>query len=160
LRGIKKAKFQQLVAKKPIAKIIVDDSMSEDDDDKMDTDKQVSFSPEVQVRVYRESPIKGAPMKGLKIDGIKSRLGATSVDKSPVNKSLHSIKKTVVMKPRKGSLTLASPPSKMKSDNMAQPAQRVHSRLSVKHRVNNFKPNSAAMKQASVFNRLGRNSEI
>lgn len=139
----------------------IDDSFSDDDDDdddRMDADdyKQVKFSPKVEVRVIPAQPITVSPrkMKGLKIEGIRSRLGNGAASSSA--ESLHKVRKSVPMKAQ-----VKSPPfaraSKMKSDNLKAQTFTVHSRLgtstSPKFPKNKSDSNP---KSSSVFNRLGR----
>lgn len=107
-------------------------------DDKMDVDKSVSFSPEVQVRVFSSDPIRvPAQKKFLKIDGMKTRL-----EKTGSSAMLHKTIKSGSMKP--------IPMMSLKSDFMKAKEITVHSRLDVNNR--NSKPVGS-----SVFNRLGRN---
>lgn len=141
-----------------IAKKTVVDSDDTPDDTDSDDDKKVSFSPNVEVRVYQPPPtVMGAPknknrQKAIdKIDGVKSRLGNLTVGP----KTILNVKKQP-MKPGK-TLHVSPKISKMKSDQLMQS---VHSRLDVDKRkpndVKNFK-SSIKTKGSSVFNRLGRN---
>jgi len=153
------------------APVLITDSDSSDDDDKMDADgyKQVSFSNDVEVleiapRSPSPTPKKGVNrLKGLKTDGIKGRLGLTS----PVDVALHSVKRTVNMKATKSSPLS----SKMMSDRPQKSAS-IHTRIDLKqrgggstklltNRIKNFKAvaatNGAKAKNTSVFNRLGNN---
>jgi hypothetical protein len=99
-----------------------------DADTSMASEKQVTFSPEVTLRVYEHA---SSLNMNSKTANVKSRLGSSH---------LHSIKKAP-MKPAK----VSSPPrlsSKMKSD---MKSESIHSRLTL---YNNSK-------QKSVFKRLG-----
>ena len=147
----------------------VEPSSESESDDKMDSDefKQVSFSEDVEVRVFNSLPVTGPKiLKGMKTDGIKSRLGKNSGQLSSL-KSLHNVKK-VSMKPEKFSSTGTVKVSKMKSDNMTLQSSNVHSRLDMKNskstmqltdRIKNFKLDASIVKSksSSVFNRLGAN---
>lgn len=149
----------------------IESSSESDSDDKMDSDefKQVSFSEDVEVRVFNPLPVKTTSpkiLKGLRTDGIMLRLGKNGNTASPP-KSFHNVKK-ISMKPAKFSPSVASRVSKMKSDNMALQASTVHSRLDIKNRkstthltnrIKNFKLDAAVVqsKGSSVFNRLGTN---
>lgn len=145
----------------------IDDSYSDDDDDdKMDSDefKQVSFSPEVKVHVFTPRPVAGSPrkLKGLKIEGIRSRLGRGS-ESLTSQKSLHRVKKSVTMKPQVTSPSFSPRISKMKSDNLMTESFTVHSRLGNNSGEKKFqnkslgRGDSSTTKGSSVFNRLGRN---
>lgn len=144
------------------------------DDERMDSDdinKQVKFSPEVEVleieprRVPKVNAIKISRIKGLRTDGIKDRLGAIKIHRSvdTPNSSLHRVKKTISMKPTK----ITSPinkNSKMRSDQMTVPIKSrldtfknrrpasVHSRLNIKGGGGSGKGG----RKESVFNRLGK----
>lgn len=110
-----------------------------DDRDKMDVDKSVSFSPEVQVRVFSSHPIRVPPQKKiLKIDGLKTRM-----EKTGSSAMLHRTLKSGSMKPN-------LPMMSLKSDFMKAKEITVHSRLDVTNR-------SSKPVGSSVFNRLGRN---
>lgn len=140
-------------SRKPLpARVVMDTDSSSDlsDDNKMELDeifnKQVKFSPKVEVRVYDERPKKVASRaKPSNVSvGVKSRLEPTS--------SLLAIRKPTKMKSPKPSPPAAVRFSKMKSDTMLSSQNvTVHSRLDIKHRKTNPTPNS------SVFNRLGKN---
>lgn len=120
----------------------------------MDADgyKQVSFSPEVEVRVFKPRPVTVPPqkLKGLKIEGIKgikSRLGRNEA--SPSVESLHRVKKSVSMKAPMRSPPFTSRVGKMQSDNLKGQTFTVHSRLG--------SSKSEPKEGSSVFNRLGKN---
>ncbi|KAG5676099.1 hypothetical protein PVAND_005953 [Polypedilum vanderplanki] len=146
----------------------VDSEMSEDDE-KMDSDeyKQVSFSPEVEVleieprqanNNLKLNAKKLNRLKNLRADGIKSRLGMDVKVKRTIDnnvKSLHTIRKTVNMKPSKN---VSSPRnSKMKAD---QSPISVKSRLDIRSKLkpglNRFNQNGKKAISSSVFNRLGK----
>jgi len=165
-KGIVKKRFPQRVLSKHVARSssqIVESSS--DSDDKMDSDelKQVSFSEDVEVRVFKPVKNRGTKvLQGLRTDGIKSRLGNNS-DRAL---SFHTVKR-ISMKPDKLSPIIASKTSKMKSDNMKQQASNVHSRLDIRNkttmqlanRIKQFKIDETVVKpeSSSVFNRLGVN---
>lgn len=141
-----------------------DSSMESETDDRMEMDelKQVSFSPDVEVRMFKQLPTRNAnskPLQGLKHDGIKARLGRTE-QISPPKKNFHVVK-TVSMKPVRASQSVASRVSKMKSDSMAAQTT-IHSRLDIKNRtrdkVTKMDTRVEKPKGSSVFNRLGRNN--
>lgn len=149
-----------------------DESSQSDEDEKMDSDdaKQVSFAPDVEVRVYESLPVTTSSKKihrskDSKIDGIKARLGSRDVEISVA--SLHNVKKAVLMKPAKSPVSTVSRLSKMKSDLMfMSQVTSVHSRLDVKNRsstkqltsrIKNFQLDSKTKTDSSVFNRLGKN---
>lgn len=129
------------------------DSSASDEDNRMDSDemlnKQVKFSPKVQVRVYEDVRPKKVVQKNPKLVSrtlsVKSRLDSSS--------SLLGIQRSTKMKSPKPSPPIASRFSKMKSDRMLLESTTVHSRLD----LNNRKSKLAA-KDSSVFNRLGRNN--
>lgn len=163
---------QRIHSKQIVRHVTVAESSSESEaDDRMDSDemKQVSFSPEVQVRVFSEGPAKTVSpkkMKVLKGPGVKSRLG-NGADQVTSPRSLLNVKK-ISMKAEKFSPSIGNRMSKMKSDNMSSQAANVHSRLDINNRnstnqltskIKNFKIDSATSKTkgSSVFNRLGRN---
>lgn len=143
-----------------------DSSMGYESDDKMEMDelKQVSFSPDVEVREFNRLPRQldssdYEPIMGLKHDGIKARLGRT-LQTPPSKKNLHTVK-TVAMKPVKPSQSVASRVGKMKSDNMTAQTNSIHSRLTITSRsrdtVTKMDTRVSKPKGSSVFNRLGRN---
>lgn len=168
-KGVVKLRPQQRIHPKSVVRhmTVPDSSCDSDDDDKMDSDelKQVSFSPEVQVRVFSERPAIVANPKNIKLlksNGVKSRLGKSTHQPATSPRSLHTVKK-ISMKP-----TATSQMSKMKSDNMSLQAMNVHSRLDINNRkstnhlaskIKNFKIDMKDSKpiSSSVFNRLGRN---
>lgn len=155
--------------------VIRDSSSDSDADDRMDSDelKQVSFSPEVQVRVFSERPAKNVSpkkMKVLKGNGVKSRLGGGIDHQKTSHRTLHNVKKNS-MKAGMFSPSAVSRIGKMKSDNMSASTANVHSRLDINNRnstkqltskTKNFNIDSNGSKSAkggsSVFNRLGTNN--
>jgi hypothetical protein len=123
------------------------------DDERMDSDdfnKQVKFSPEVEVleieprRVPKVNVNKISRIKGLRTDGIKDRLGSIKIHRSvdSPNTHLHRVKKTVSMKPTKITSPI-SKSSKMRSDQISVP---------VKSRLDSFKNNNR--RQGSIHSRL------
>lgn len=140
-----------------------DSSMGYESEDRMELDelKQVSFSPDVEVREFNQLPGRNMePMIGMKHDGIKARLGRT-LQTSPPKKNF-KIVKTVSMKPVKSPQPIASRVSRMKSDNMKAQTSTIHSRLDIKNRNRDKETKMDTRvgkpKGSSVFNRLGRNN--
>lgn len=161
--------------KKVPSRTAMDTDSDYTDDERMDSDdvnKQVKFSPEVEVleiesrRVPKLNANKISRIKGLRADGIKvkDRLGAIKIHKSvdTPNSNLHRIKKTISMKPTK----ITSPinkNSKMRSDQTSVPIKArldtfknrrpgsVHSRLNIKGE----RGGKGGGRKDSVFNRLG-----
>jgi hypothetical protein len=145
----------------------MDDDSDMSEEEKMDSDdcsKQVSFSPEVEVLEIEPRQQSNLMLnaknlnrlKNLRADGIKSRLGADPKVKRTFDnntKSLHTVRKTVTMKPARATQLRSS---KMKAD---QTPISVKSRLNVHGKGN--KPNRGvqnghkATPSSSVFNRLG-----
>lgn len=138
------------------------------DDDKMDVEdinKQVKFSPEVEVleieprRIPKMNANKLSRIKGLRADGIKDRLGAMKINRNvdTTSSHLHRVKKTISMKPTKITSPIAKN-SKMRSDQISVPIKSrldniksrtgsIHSRLNVK--------GGKKFGKGSVFSRLG-----
>lgn len=162
--------------KSPPVRVVMDtESESEHSDEKMDSDefnKQVKFSSKVEVlEIEPRRLVKSSKnnIKGLRTDGIKGRLDDIKIRRSYDNTSnsndyLHNIRKTITMKPNKGSPVKNS---KMFAD---QSPVTIKSRLDVKRlrtgqqlssssssnihkRLN--KSNEGRMK-GGVFNRLGK----
>lgn len=137
----------------------MDTDEESNEDEKMESDdyKQVSFSPEVEVleiEPRRQLTINAKKMnrlKGLRTDGIKNRLGDIKINRSlnTSNINLHSIKKTISMKPAK---TSPARISKMKSD--LSPVS-IKARLGTNHMQNRVNMNSKN-NGSDVFKRLGR----
>lgn len=146
---------QRVILKKVPSKTAMQADSDYSGDERMDSDdfnKQVKFSPEVEVleieprRVPKINVNKISRIKGLRTDGIKDRLGAIkihrSVDVDSPNTHLHRVKKTLRMKPTKITSPI-SKSSKMRSDQISVP---------VKSRLDSFKNNNR--RQGSVHNRL------
>lgn len=168
-----KHRVQRVITKPTITHSIqrAESSSDAESDDKMDSDdfKQVSFSEDVEVRVFNPPLVKKNNLKilkGLRSDGIQSRLSKKD-DQSSSFRNLNNIKK-ISMKPGKVSPSgKALNGSKMKSDQIALQAKSVHSRLDLKNRksaiqltnqIKNFKldaPVLSSKGSSSVFNRLG-----
>lgn len=149
---------------------MITDESDCDSEEKMDSDeyKQVSFSPEVEVleieprRQLNISPNKMNRLKGLRTDGIRNRLGDFKIKRTfDPSEPLHSIKKTISMKPKN-----ISPGRNnrmiMRAD---QSPVSVKERLNVKSRsgtnqitnsLRNMKFNKNGGNIANVFDRLGK----
>lgn len=151
--------------KPPPAKIVMEtDSESNHSDEKMDSDdyKQVSFSSEVEVlEIEPRRQVKNVKnhIRGLRTDGIQNRLGEVKIKRTiDSNSHLHSIKKTINMKPNRTSPIARN--SKMMAD---QSPINVKSRLDVKKRPKQLsnihsrlnKKNEGRVSKGGVFNRLG-----
>lgn len=150
--------------KQPPARVVMDtESESDHSDEKMDSDdfnKQVKFSSKVEVlEIEPRRLVKSSKnnIKGLRTDGIKDRLEDIKIKRSydtssNSNNYLHNIKKTITMKPSKGSPVKNS---RMIAD---QSPVTIKSRLDVK-RLRPGHPSSSGSSTSNIHKRLNKNNE-